>query len=209
MLGRRLLNGFRRAFANQSKLIIVGFATLDHSSHWFNELASFKREGGIGLGLAVRIAVPRSTESLSRQPYLPTGCSSPYPAWTSTSIILSAKQSHSRMLGFCDPARARLDAENTGERDLIYFPHGHPILIHGIGLWLAKRLPERRPSVFFRITGDELTDLDTGRFKARAAFTGSRAPIFARDQDRSACFFSLTRGPRRVPYRGFAVGGRS
>ena len=61
MLGRRLLNGFRRAFANQSKLIIVGFATLDHSSHWFNELASFKREGS-GLGLAVRIAVPRSTE---------------------------------------------------------------------------------------------------------------------------------------------------
>ena len=74
------------------------------------------------------------------------------------------------MLGFCNPLRALLDAEDTGERDLIYFPHGHPILIRGIGLWLAKRPPERRPSLFFRIIGDELTDLDTGRFKARAAF---------------------------------------
>jgi len=61
MLGGRLRNGFRRAFANQPMLIIVGFATLDHSSHWFNELASFKREGS-GLGLTVRIVVPRSTE---------------------------------------------------------------------------------------------------------------------------------------------------
>ncbi len=31
MLGRRLRNGFGRAFANQSKLIIVGFAMLDRS----------------------------------------------------------------------------------------------------------------------------------------------------------------------------------
>ena len=61
MLGGRLRNGLRRAFANQSKLIIVGFATLEHSSHWFSELASFKREGS-RLGLAVRIVVPRSTE---------------------------------------------------------------------------------------------------------------------------------------------------
>ncbi len=169
MLGRRLRNGFRRAFANQSKLIIVGFATLDHSSHWFNELASFNREGS-GLGLVVRIAVPRSTEESLAAALSADRVLEPLPG-----MDVNADNFVSQAITFTDAGilqslRARLDAENTGERDLIYFPYGHPILIRGIGLWLAKRLPERRPSVFFRIVGDELTDLDTGRFKARAAF---------------------------------------
>jgi len=42
--------------------------------------------------------------------------------------------------------------------------------MRGIGHWLDRRPRERRPSVFFRIIGDELTDLDTGRFRAGAAF---------------------------------------
>src|SRR4051794_4743573 len=43
------------------KLIIAGFERLDKSSHWLNELVSFKDEAR-GLGLAVRIIVLRSTE---------------------------------------------------------------------------------------------------------------------------------------------------
>ena len=54
--------------------------------------------------------------------------------------------------------------------DMIYFPRGHPVLISGIGKWLSEKTEDKRPAVFFRIIGDELTDLDTGRFKPRAAF---------------------------------------
>src|SRR3982074_2116152 len=53
---------FRRAIAPRPKLIIVGYNLLDQSSHWFNELVSFKSEG-LGLGLAVQIIVPRATEA--------------------------------------------------------------------------------------------------------------------------------------------------
>jgi hypothetical protein len=42
------------SIASRPKLIIAGFQPLDQSSHWFNELVSFKTEDS-GLGLAVRI----------------------------------------------------------------------------------------------------------------------------------------------------------
>lgn len=158
------------SIASRPKLIVAGFVPLDQSSHWFSELASFKTEG-CELGLAVRIIVLRSTEvhlaaTLSADPVL-----EPLPA-----MAVDVDNFVTQVITFADAAEileplwARLDAEKPSRSDLIYFPQGHPILIRGVGLWLAERPPERRPNVFFRIIGDELTDLVTGRFKARASF---------------------------------------
>ncbi len=152
------------------KLIIAGFERLDKSSHWLNELVSFKDEAR-GLGLAVRIIVLRSTEphitaSLSADAVL-----EPLPA-----MEVNADNFVGQVVAFGDAAAiarslwAQLDAEELDGSDLVYFPRGHPILIRGIGLWLADQPPERRPNIFFRVIGDELTDLETGRFRPRAAF---------------------------------------
>jgi glycosyltransferase involved in cell wall biosynthesis len=161
---------FRRAIAPRPKLIIVGYNLLDQSSHWFNELVSFKSEG-LGLGLAVQIIVPRATEAplaaaLSADPVLES----------LPPLEVNAENFVTQLVAFGDAAEipqllwARLDAENPRQADMIYFPRGHPVLIRAVGLWLAKQPPARRPNVFFRIIGDELTDLETGRFKARASF---------------------------------------
>lgn len=151
------------------KLIIASFEPLDHSSHWLNELASFTTEGQ-ALGMQVRILTLRSTDAdvaatLSADPVL-----NPLPA-----LDIDAGNYLNQLVAFTDaadalePLWARLDAEDLVAQDMIYFPRGHPVLIGGIGAWLAKRPQQQRPGVFFRIIGDELTDLDTGHFRARAA----------------------------------------
>ncbi|CAN5302913.1 hypothetical protein BH10PSE11_BH10PSE11_05720 [soil metagenome] len=151
------------------KLIIANFEALDQSSHWLNELASFTTEGQ-ALGLQVRILTLHSTDAdvaatLSAAPVL-----KPLPA-----LDVNADNYLGQLVAFTDAAEmleplwARLDAEGLVAQDFIYFPRGHPVLIRGIGAWLAKQPQDQRPSVFFRIIGDELTDLDTGHFKARAA----------------------------------------
>ncbi len=151
------------------KLIIASFEPLDQSSHWLNELASFATDGH-ALGLSVRILALYGTdahvaETLSADPVLTS-----LPA-----LNVTADNYLSQLVAFTDaadllePLWARLDAEDLAAQDMIYFPRGHPMLIRGIGAWLAKRPQSLRPSVFFRIIGDELTDLDTGYFRARAA----------------------------------------
>lgn len=158
-----------RAAVSHSKLIIASFEPLDQSSHWLNELVSFKTEGS-ALEMSVAILALRSTDadvvaSLSAQAVL-----SPLPA-----LDVTADNYVAELVAFSDAAHileplwARFDAEELTAQDLIYFPRGHPILIRGIGAWLARRPQTLRPSVFFRIIGDELTDLDTGRYRARAA----------------------------------------
>ncbi|HEX7790650.1 MAG TPA: hypothetical protein VF467_09035, partial [Afipia sp.] len=151
------------------KLIIANFEALDHASHWLNELASFTSEGQ-ALGMQVRILTLLSTDAhvaatLSADPVL-----KPLPA-----LNVNADNYLGQLVAFTDaadmlePLWARLDAEELVAQDFIYFPRGHPVLIRGIGAWLATRPQDQRPSVFFRIIGDELTDLDTGQFRARAA----------------------------------------
>jgi glycosyltransferase involved in cell wall biosynthesis len=152
------------------RLVIPGFAPLDHSSHWFNELLHFKNEC-LELGLIPRIIVPRATEAgvaaeIDADPIL-----DPLPA-----LGVNAENFVASTVTFADtvnlfaPLRAWLEAECLDSSDIIYFPQGHPILIRGIGGWLSEQPDGQRPAVFFRIIGDELTDLDTGRFKPRAAF---------------------------------------
>lgn len=158
-----------RAAVSHPKLIVASFEPLDQSSHWLNELVSFKTEGS-ALEMSVAILALRSTEagvatSLSADPVL-----SPLPALdVTTDNYVAELVAFSDAAHILDPLWARLDAENLTAQDLIYFPRGHPILIRGIGSWLARRPQTLRPSVFFRIIGDELTDLDTGRYRARAA----------------------------------------
>jgi hypothetical protein len=150
--------------------VIPGFAPLDHSSHWFNELLHFKDEC-LDLGLIPRIIVPRSTEAGVAAEIDADRILDPLPA-----LEVNAENFVGATVTFADtaslfaPLRAWLAAECLGSSDIIYFPQGHPILIRGIGGWLSEQPDGNRPAVFFRIIGDELTDLDTGRFKARAAF---------------------------------------
>lgn len=157
------------AAASRPKLVVAGFETLDQSSHWFNELVAFKTEGH-ALGLSVYTLTLSSIDTrlaatLSAQPVL-----EPLPA-----LGVNADNYITQLIAFADadeilkPLWAWLDSKELAAQDLIYFPRGHPILIRGIGSWLAQRPQGQRPCIFFRIIGDELTDLETGRFRARAA----------------------------------------
>lgn len=160
----------QRPTVSRPKLIIAGFEPLDRSSHWLNELVSFKTEGS-ALGMSVRILTLGSADAhvattLSVEPVL-----EPLPALdVNAENYVSQLVAFTDTTGLLDPLWTQLDAGELTQQDVIYFPRGHPILIHGIGSWLAQRPQEQRPSVFFRIIGDELTDLETGRFRARAAF---------------------------------------
>jgi glycosyltransferase involved in cell wall biosynthesis len=107
------------------------------------------------------------------------------------------------------PFRSWLDAEGLDSSDIIYFPRGHPVLISGIGRWLSEQPKGKRPAVFFRIIGDELTDLDTGRFKPRAAFYRLASADLDNASARDRVFFlvnsaakarSVSRVLRRRPF---------
>lgn len=157
------------ASLSRPKLVIASFEPLDRSSHWLNELVSFKDEGS-ALGRSVRIITLGSADAHVAATLSAESVLEPLPALdVNADNYVSQLVAYADATGILEPLWARLDAEKLAEQDLIYFPRGHPILIRGIGEWLARRPQDQRPSVFFRIIGDELTDLETGRFRARAA----------------------------------------
>lgn len=154
---------------SSSKLIIASFEPLDQSSHWLNELLSFKTEGA-ALGKSVRILALHSTDVEVARTVSAERILVSLPALdVNSDNYFNELVTYSDAAGILEPLWAGLDAEDLTAQDLIYFPRGHPILIRGIGSWLARRPQELRPCIFFRIIGDELTDLDTGRYRARAA----------------------------------------
>lgn len=159
-----------RATISHPKLIIASFEALDRSSHWLNELVSFKNEGS-ALGRSVQILTLGSADAHVAATLSAETILEPLPA-----LDVNAENYVAQLVTFADatgrlePLWAQLGAEALTQQDVIYFPRGHPVLIRGIGSWLAQRPQEQRPSVFFRIIGDELTELETGRIKARAAF---------------------------------------
>lgn len=153
-----------------AKLVIPGFAPLDLSSHWFNELLHFRNES-LDLGLLPRIVVPHSTEERVAAEIEADRILDPLPALeVNAENFVGASVTFADTAKFFTPLRRWLTAECLSSSDIIYFPQGHPILIRGIARWLSEQLDSKRPAVFFRIIGNELTDLDTGRLKARAAF---------------------------------------
>jgi glycosyltransferase involved in cell wall biosynthesis len=153
--------------AAATRLVIPGFEPLDFSSHWFNELLHFRNES-LDLGLTPRIVVPRSTQQHVAAEIGADRSLDALPAFAED--LFRSTVAFADTAKFSAPLRAWLAAECLGSSDIIYFPQGHPILIRGIGRWLSEQPDGKRPAVFFRIIGDELTDLDTGRFKPRAAF---------------------------------------
>ena len=153
-----------------TRLVIPAITLVGHTGHWFNELLHFKNESA-DLGLTPRIIVPRSTEERVAAELEADRILDPLPGFE-----VNAENFFQAAIAFADtdrfftPLRDWLDAECLDCSDIIYFPQGHPILIRGIARWLSQLPDGKRPAVFFRIIGFELTDLDTGRFKPRAAF---------------------------------------
>ncbi|MGT2438575.1 hypothetical protein ACU4GH_25500 [Bradyrhizobium betae] len=152
------------------RIVIPAFASFGVSGHSFNELLHFRNESA-NIGLTPRILVPRTTDEQLAAEIGADRVLEMLPAFevNAGNVVLS-------MVTFADTVRLFaplgnwLDAEGLDSSDIIYFPRGHPVLISGIGRWLSEQPADKCPAVFFRIIGDELTDLDTGRFKPRAAF---------------------------------------
>ncbi|KJC53690.1 hypothetical protein UB31_06620 [Bradyrhizobium sp. LTSP849] len=152
------------------RIVIPAFASFSVSGHSFNELLLFKNES-LDIGLTPRILVPRSTDERVAAEIAADRVLELLPAFevNAENFVLSTVTFADTARLFA-PLRTWLDAECLDSSDIIYFPRGHPVLISGIGRWLSQQPEGKRPAVFFRIIGDELTDLDTGRFKPRAAF---------------------------------------
>jgi hypothetical protein len=152
------------------RIVIPGFAHFGVSGHSFNELLLFKNES-LDIGLTPRILVPRSTDERVAAEIEADRVLDLLPEFeVNTENFVLSTMTFADTARLFAPLRAWLDAERLDSSDMIYFPRGHPVLISGIGKWLSEKTEDKRPAVFFRIIGDELTDLDTGRFKPRAAF---------------------------------------
>ena len=146
------------------RLIVVAYRLSEQNSHYYNELLGYAGAAR-SLGLSVRVLVPRSVEpdlarALDAEPVLEplseTGWYDPQNPFVSA----SAYTNQVRNLGPLWSALASHDPERS---DMVLFTSGQPALIAGAGSWLAGRPRQRRPSVFFRIVGDEFADWLAGR----------------------------------------------
>jgi glycosyltransferase involved in cell wall biosynthesis len=191
------------------RIVIPAFAAFGVSGHSFNELLHFKNES-LSIGLTPRILVHRSTDERIATEIGAERVLDLLPAFevNAGNFVLSTAVFADTARLFA-PLRTWLDAECLDTSDIIYFPRGHPILIRGIGRWLSEQPGDKRPAVFFRIIGDELTDLDTGRFKPRAAFYRLASADLADMPGRDRVFFlvnskakarSVSRVLRRRPF---------
>jgi hypothetical protein len=191
------------------KVVIPAFASFGVSGHSFNELVHFKNESA-DIGLTPRILVPRATDERLAAEIGADRVLELLPAFevNAENFVLSTVTFADTARLFA-PLRSWLDAEGLDSSDIIYFPRGHPVLISGIGRWLSEQPKGKRPAVFFRIIGDELTDLDTGRFKPRAAFYRLASADLDNASARDRVFFlvnsaakarSVSRVLRRRPF---------
>jgi len=166
-IGTRLFGLIRQAVAARRKqLIVVAYYLSDQSSHHFNELLGY-RTAAQALGLACRIIVPRTcaphlAASLLAEPVL-----DPLPQ---VAPINAEGTSLTEAMGNLETLQTAIEAHHPRDTDMLLFAFGQPILIAGIGLWLARRSPRRRPSVFFRLVGDEFFDPETGHLTPNAEF---------------------------------------
>ena len=145
------------------RLLVVAYRLSEQNSHYCNELLGYL-EAANPLGLSVRVLVPRPVKrDLARalqaetvlDPLVETGPYDPQNPFVSASAYTSQIQNLQTLW-------AALAAHDPRDTDMLLFTSGQPALIAGIGLWLASRTPEHRPSVFFRIVGDEFMDWLTG-----------------------------------------------
>ncbi len=129
-------------------------------------------EAAGSLGLSPYALVPRTITAevagaLHAEPVLePLLEAAPYDSQNPfASASVYTKQA--RNLGSLWAALARHDPHVD---DILLFTSGQPALIAGIGVWLANRPLRHRPSVFFRIVGDEFIDWLAGRSPSGALF---------------------------------------
>jgi glycosyltransferase involved in cell wall biosynthesis len=150
--------------AARGKLVIVAFNLANQWSHHYNELLGYK-EAARSLGLVPHILVPRSAEpalaaALSAAPVI-----EPPPAMVNVTIDNLVDH----LLAFADAKRhlaslwAAVETHDLRSDDFLFFPVPHPAVVASVGEWLARRAPERHPSVFFRFTGGEVSQRTSGR----------------------------------------------
>lgn len=191
------------------RIVIPAFASFGVSGHSFNELLHFKNEGA-NIGLTPRILVPRTTDERLAAEIGADRVLETLPAFdVNAGNFVQSTVTFADTARLFAPFRGWLDAEGLDSSDIIYFPRGHPVLISGIGRWLSEQPKGKLPAVFFRIIGDELTDLDTGRFKPRAAFYRLASADLDNASARDRVFFlvnstakarSVSRVLRRRPF---------
>lgn len=173
---------------NRRRLIVVAFHLPDRGSHYHNELLGY-RDAALALGLIPRILVPRTTEpkvaaGLHAERVLdavaPTEPLDPDSMFGSVWSYADATQNFEGLW-------AALDRHDPSFDDFVVFTSAYPAAIAGTGVWLGRRPQPHRPSVFFRVVGDECIDGVTGR------------PTSARVFFRMACADLRTRaGQERV-----------
>ena len=153
------------------RLIVVAYRLSEQSSHYYNELLGYM-ESARSLGLSPRALVPRSVSPdvagpLRAEPVLePLVEMAPYDPknpFASVSMYTSQARDVSTLA-------AALASHDPHFDDILLFTAGQPAVIAGIGLWLASRPRRRRPSVFFRIVGDEIMDCLTDPSPSGALF---------------------------------------
>jgi hypothetical protein len=153
------------------RLIVVAYRLAEHNSHYCNELLGYV-EAAQSLGLSVHALVPRQVDpelalmlqaETVLEPLVETGPYDPQNPFASA----SAYTNQIRNLG---PLWAALAPHDPQSGDMLLFTSGQPALVAGIGMWLASRPPQRRPSVFFRIVGDEFMDWLAGQSPDGALF---------------------------------------
>lgn len=155
---------------NERRLVVVALY-LTQAGHEFNELMGY-REGASALNLPIRILVPQAadgtlTECISAQRVI-----GPMPDihLVGSGAMLRDIAAFADGVESLDSLWAELDAEAFTRNDLLLFVQANVFFIAGIGQWLARQHPDRRPRVFFRFTGGEVIDQASGGWRDAAAF---------------------------------------
>jgi glycosyltransferase involved in cell wall biosynthesis len=140
------------------KLVVVAYTLPYQSAHFFNELVGYQTAAR-AMGLTHHLIGSSTIDSRLAEVLSAERSLDPLPLTPG----VDAEHMVDRLMAFADAPRkleslwASLEAQNLTDNDIILFPVGSPILISGIGSWLARRPAKRRPGVFFRIleTGHE------------------------------------------------------
>ena len=155
--------------AARRKLVVVGFNLANQWSHHYNELLGYK-EAADALGLAPHILVPRSAE-----PALAAALSAvPIVDVLPAMMDITADKLADQLVVFADTKKhlaslwAAIEAHELKSADILLFPVSYPVVLAGLGEWLASRPHDRRPSVFFRFKGGEMIDRASGHINFAA-----------------------------------------
>lgn len=147
------------------RLFVADFDLIDYSGHFFNQVFGY-REAARTRGIETRIYVPakaspKVVQALDARALLPMS------RWYSVKKDVSIE-------GFLQapvllaPLWNDLETANICERDILVITSSQPLIIFGMGQWLATRPAEARPFVFFRFFVPEFFDFEAKKFHERA-----------------------------------------